>query len=92
MRAVREIVVAEPVVAARVLLAKALCAVGFPWALGAAADPCVASTVSRVTLVQFDRSPVEKSSAKIASLDTRIGSDAELIALSLLAASTASTV
>ena len=65
-----------------------------PWprALGAAADPWVASTASRVTLVQLDRSPPAKSSAKSASLETRTGSDAELIGPWLAAASTASTV
>ncbi len=52
------------------------------------------SIVSRVLDVQFTKSPLEKSSAKIAAAAevTRIGADATLFALGFASESTASTV
>ena len=73
------------------MFAKALWATGLPRALGAAGEPCVPSIVSLVTLVHWERSPLEKSSAKMSEA-TWIGADAGLIELTLFTASTASTV
>ena len=71
--------------------AKAAAPTGFPSALGIVGNPCVESTVRPVTLVQLDRSPDVKSSLKI-TVATVTGSETGLIALGLLAPSTASTV
>ena len=72
---------AELSVPVRVWNAHALCPVTCALALGAAADPCVASTVSLVT-PQFAKVPLEKSSAKmkVGGVNTVIGLDAALSA------------
>src|SRR5918999_3269154 len=67
-------------VAPSVLLAKALCALTWPRALGAAGSPRAVSMVRRVTEVHFEKFPLEKSSAKMGPAPdmTWIGSDVRL--------------